>query len=432
MTQTPTPSPTSDQRPQTPDRQQINPPPPKRGLPKPLRILGAIALVAGLGAGGYRLLLYQPPPPGLFLSGRIEGYETDVSAKIGGRIDAVTVREGDAVHPGEVLVKIDDADLQAQLQGAKAQVQAAQEKLKRAQQQLPVLEAQLQGAQLTTEQARQDSQGKVLEAKNTVAQNQADLKAAQAELGLARTTQQRTTKLYAAGAVAAQDVDDANAALASAQARVEAAQQRVQSAAGRLTQAQASLTNSPIRATEALQVQRQIAQARTDIAVAQQQVQDARAKQAQIEANLNYLVVRSPMAGSVITRSVEPGEVVASGAPLLTLVNLNHLYLRGFVAEGQIAQVKLGQPARVYLDAFPNQPLPATVSRIDPKASFTPENTYFQRDRVTQVFGVELTLDNDAGLAKQGMPADGRILVSPTVAASPSRPLAKLQEWLQP
>jgi HlyD family secretion protein len=103
---------------------------------------------------------------------------------------------------------------------------------------------------------------------------------------------------------------------------------------------------------------------------------------------------------------------VSAGAPLLTLVNQQKLYLRGFVPEGQIGQVKLGQQAQVYLDSFPDRPLAATISRIDPKASFTPENTYFKKDRVTQVFGVELTLnDNGQGWAKQGMPADGRIIL---------------------
>lgn len=71
----------------------------------------------------------------------------------------------------------------------------------------------------------------------------------------------------------------------------------------------------------------------------------------------------------------------------------------------------MGQQARVYLDSFPSQPLAATVTRVDPKASFTPENIYFKKDRVTQVFGVELTLKDAQGQAKPGMPADGRILV---------------------
>jgi len=132
---------------------------------------------------------------------------------------------------------------------------------------------------------------------------------------------------------------------------------------------------------------------------------------AQNQANLNYLTINSPLAGNIITRSVEPGEVVAAGAPLLTIVNTNYLYLRGFIPEGDIGKVRVGEQGLVYLDAFPEQPLQATVTRVDPKASFTPENTYFKKDRVTQVFGIELTLKNNQGLAKPGMPADGRILI---------------------
>ncbi|MBD2020895.1 HlyD family secretion protein [Leptolyngbya sp. FACHB-36] len=406
---------------------------PWQKIPKPVRIVGAIVVLAGLGYGIYRLFFYSPNAEGLFLSGRIEGYETDISAKTGGRVTNVAVREGDTVQPGQLLVQIDDSDLRAQLQGAIARVRAAQERLQRARQQLPVLQAQLQQASLTTEQSSQDSQGRVLEAENAVDQARSNLAEAQASLVQAQARQRRTRELYEAGAASAQQLDDDNATLGVAQARVAAAQQQVKSAGGRLTQAQATQQNTPIRAAAELQVQRQIDQAQTDISVSQQEVRDALASQAQIQANLNYLVVKSPIVGDVITRSVEPGEVVAAGAPLITVVNQQQLYLRGFVPEGQIGQIKLGQPARVYLDSFPDRPLDATVSRIDPKASFTPENTYFQKDRVTQVFGVELTLkDNAQGLAKQGMPADGRIILPETEQKRSSTLLPGFLSFLTP
>ncbi len=397
----------------TPQSQPLKPQPsgkrPK--IPKPVRILGAIALLAGVGFGVYRLFFYHPEPSGLFLSGRIEGYETDVSAKIGGRIASVAVREGDDVKPGQLLVRLDDADLQAQLQGAAARVRQAQETLERYRQQLPILQAQLQQAALTTNQSGQDSQGRVLQAENSVAAARSQLAAAQANFVLARANQQRTSQLQAEGAVSVQQLDQDNATLNADRAQVAAAQQQVGSAEGLLGQAQATLSNTPIRAAAALQVERQITQARTDVDVYQQAVRDAQATKAQIQANLNYLTIASPMAGNVITRDAEPGEVIAAGAPLLTLVNLDRLYLRGFVSEGQIGNVRLGQRSLVYLDSSPDRPLEATVTRIDPKASFTPENIYFKKDRVTQVFGVELTLKNSQGLAKQGMPADGRILI---------------------
>ena len=73
--------------------------------------------------------------------------------------------------------------------------------------------------------------------------------------------------------------------------------------------------------------------------------------------------------------------------------------------------MRLGQPARVYLDSNPRTPIDARVIRIDPEASFTPENTYFREDRVKQVVGVKLGLNGAVGFAKPGMPADGEILV---------------------
>jgi HlyD family secretion protein len=81
------------------------------------------------------------------------------------------------------------------------------------------------------------------------------------------------------------------------------------------------------------------------------------------------------------------------------------------VPEGQIGQVKVGQPARVFLDSDPRKPVDAYVSRIDPAATFTPENTYFRDDRVKQVVGIKLQLKAAFGFAKPGMPADGEVLI---------------------
>src|SRR6059036_679000 len=128
-------------------------------------------------------------------------------------------------------------------------------------------------------------------------------------------------------------------------------------------------------------------------------------------ANRKDLRVTAPFTGTVATRTAEPGEVITAGTPVITLVNLAEVYLRAFVPEGQIGRVRLSQPARVYLDSDPAKPIDAYVLRIDPQASFTPENTYFREDRVKQVIGVKLRLRGAVGFAKPGMPADGEILV---------------------
>ena len=92
----------------------------------------------------------------------------------------------------------------------------------------------------------------------------------------------------------------------------------------------------------------------------------------------------------------------------MTLLDLTKVYLRGYVPEGQIGKVKLGQARRVYLDSNPTKPVDGEVSRIDPQATFTPENTYFRDDRVKQVVGVKLLLKGSFGFAKPGMPGRWR------------------------
>jgi HlyD family secretion protein len=94
----------------------------------------------------------------------------------------------------------------------------------------------------------------------------------------------------------------------------------------------------------------------------------------------------------------------------LTVINPDEVYLRGFIPEGEIADLKVGQPAKVFLDSRPDLPLSAKISVIDTQASFTPENIYFKEDRVKQVFGVKISIDRPDGLAKPGMPADAEIV----------------------
>lgn len=175
--------------------------------------------------------------------------------------------------------------------------------------------------------------------------------------------------------------------------------------------AKANLANPAIRGAGTEAVRRQIAQQEAEVASARAGIEQARAQLAEAQANRKDLIVVAPFDGTVTTRSAEPGEVVTAGTAIVTLLDLSKIYLRGFIPEGDIGKVKVEQPARVYLDSNPNQPVEAYVSRIDPEATFTPENTYFRDDRVKQVVGVKLQLKGAIGFAKPGMPADGEILV---------------------
>jgi HlyD family secretion protein len=155
-----------------------------------------------------------------------------------------------------------------------------------------------------------------------------------------------------------------------------------------------------------------MAQAEGQISGAQAQAVKARAVKDQASSALNYFRISSPIDGVCSIKSVEEGEMAGPGRVLLTLVNTSDTYLRGFVAEGDIGKIRIGDRAKVFLDSAPKQPLDAKVMAIDPAASFTPKDVYFKQDRVKQVFGVKLKIDRPDGLAKPGMPADAQIVLA--------------------
>lgn len=398
---------------------------PRRRLRPKLAI--ALPLVALLVAGAVGLRYWLAPADEnvIALSGRIEGDETNLGAKVGGRIAEVTVREGDVVQVGQVVARLDDAELAAQLEAAQAQVAGAQQQVNQAQLQVSVVESQIQEAQLTRQQAQGDTAGQVSQSQASVAAAQANLAEARARvqetlapLDLARADRDRFATLAAQGAVSQQQLDQAQTLVATTQETLKArqsaaaaAQQQVAAAQGALTQAETTGLNPEIRTAQVQRLQTQQNQARAQLAGAEANLKQAQAAQAEVAARRDQLAITSPIAGVVSTRLVEPGEVVAPGARVLTLVNLDEVYLRGFIPQGELGRVRVGQAAHVFLDSAPDQPLVARVTAVDTEASFTPENIYFRDDRVTQVFGLRLTIDNPGGFAKPGMPADGEILL---------------------
>ena len=381
-------------------------------LKKILKPVAALIILSIAGAAIWYFLIRTPPTPHnlIKLSGRIEGDDTTVATKIAGRIREIHVREGDQVKAGQVIALIDDEQVRAREEQEQSNVQQAEARVMSAEQQIAVLNAQLQESNIGVDQARVDAEGRVNSAEAQVAHAEAELAKAEADYGQARYDEQRYTKLAADGDVPERTGKQAATTSEAHAAAVNAARKQVEVARGGLTMAKANLSNAAMRTSQATAIRNQILQAESQIAAAQAETERARAKLREVQADRNDLQVVAPIDGTVATRSAEPGEVVAAGTTLVTLVDLNAVYLRGFIPEGQIGRVRTGQTARVYLDSAPDHPLEAVVTRIDPEASFTPENTYFKDDRVKQVVGVKLQLKSAAGYAKPGMPADGELV----------------------
>lgn len=125
-----------------------------------------------------------------------------------------------------------------------------------------------------------------------------------------------------------------------------------------------------------------------------------------IDVQIEKLIVRASTSGVVLSRNVEPGEVIAAGAPVLTIGQLEKLTITVYAPEDRYGQIDLGQQAQVKVDSFPDEIFSANVVYIADKAEFTPRNVQTAEGRRTTVFAVELTINNPAGKLKPGMPAD--------------------------
>jgi HlyD family secretion protein len=441
-------------------------PHPTKGKPQ-LWILAIGLAIGGLGYFAWKQFLPTANADILTLSGRIEADETEIGAKTGGRLAAIHVREGDVVKQGQLVAEIVDEEVPEQLRAATAQVSAAQQEEQQAKGEIEIATSRIREAEVNLQQSEGDTigrvdqagslvavaQGKVAEAqaqvaqansqvvqaKSQVTQAKSQVRQAESQLALAQRNRDRYRQLLGQGAINQQQFDQAQTTLETAQANldnaiaavetaaagVETAQATVQArqagvaaavdqrsaAQGGLTQTRSSELNPAIRSNQLAALQQQKQQAYAKLAAAQAKVKNVTAAQNQIQKRLDSFQVKSPIDGVVQSRPLEPGAVVATGKTLLTLISPATTYLRGYIPEGDIARIHVGMKARVLIDANGKQPIPATVTAIDPKASFTPENIYFKKDRVRQVFGVKLAIEQSQGFAKPGMPADAEILL---------------------
>lgn len=354
---------------------------------KMTRTYAAAALAAVLlGAAGYVLARFigtNGLPEGLIqANGRIEGDHVTVASKFPGRIVDLLAREGARVTKGNVLIQLDDAQTRAKVDQADRLVDSLSAQVEAAHTELAVLNLDvplaIEAASARVESAR------------------AAVQKAKAVEYEARRDVDRLRVLIREQAVSQQQLDQAEARWKVSVSDIVVAKAALDQAAKELSQAE--LGWKRIRSKEA------------DVAALERQRDQAEAAQAEAASVLKDLTIVAPTDGTVTTRMVDVGEVVAAGAPLLELVDLDRLYLQVYVPEFQIGKVRLDLPARIYADAFPDQPFEATVRYIASKAEFTPKEVQTPDERVKLIYAVRLYLTtNPDHRLTPGLPADAVI-----------------------
>lgn len=436
--------------------------------PVPVIVILVLTVVVG-GYFGIRALL-NPGSTALTASGTIEAIEVTISPEIGGKIAEVSVDEGAPVKAGEVLFRLDDKLLQAQravttasldLTRAAASTAGAALATAQANYNLALNAARLESAATRTldwsagnptgytlpggyfsradeiaaaqaeveaarsaSEAAQDSllafladptnadfvavERRLVNARAASFVAQDVLKRANAannsDLREAAQSAYDTTKTELEDAQAAYDgLKDAAAAgnIATARADLSAARERMESAQDRLLALQTG-EDSP-KVTVALAVLHQAQAAADQAALAATQ---AEASLALIDTQIAKMTITAPADGTILTSSIQPGEIIAPSASAMTLGRLDNLTITVYVPEDHYGELSLGQSATVMVDSFPGETFIATVSHIAEQAEFTPRNVQTIEGRTSTVFAIKLQVQDPAGKLKPGMPAD--------------------------
>jgi HlyD family secretion protein len=303
-----------------------------------------------------------------------------------------------------------------EITAAQAELTAAQEGARQAEADLADAIQQAGGEDLQQAEARLAQARSAYQTAQTVLDranaqfNQALRDAAQAGFDQAETELEAAQDAYSEllDDQASEDILNARATLAAAQERQTAAQDRLNALLTGEESLQVAAAAAGLQQAEAAVkvAQTSLAQAQARLEQASSAVKQAQAELELADAQIEKTKVFAPAGGVLLTRSVEPGEVVQAGAPLMRVGQLDHLKLTVYVPEDRYGQIMLDQPASVTVDSYPGETFFATVVHIADQAEFTPRNVQTAEGRRTTVFAVELALDNLEGKLKPGMPAD--------------------------
>jgi HlyD family secretion protein len=429
-----------------------------------------ILVLAILLAGGYYLYTAtRPVNSTLAASGAVEATEILIAPEISGKVIEVLINEGDVVKAGDVLFRLDDTMPQAQRNVTAAAVDTAKAASltadaaaasARAQYDL-VLNAALaeqksnrtinwtetqpsefdqptwyfaKPEQVSAAQAEVDAAKSALDATQgklsaviTKAASEDFLKAEERLLNARATFQVAEDVLDDSSSAdqslrdsAQQAYDDASSELTNAQTAYEdavttsgaedvltaradlsVAHERYDAAHDRLLALQTGYLSPKVVAAQKALDQAQLAAEQSRSAV-----QQAESSLALIDTQISKLTITAPTDGMILTRAVEPGEVVMPGSGLLTMARLSDLTITVYIPEDRYGEISMGQAADVNVDSFPEETFSATVMYISDKAEFTPRNVQTVEGRKTTVFAIKLMLTDAGGKLKPGMPAD--------------------------
>ena len=343
---------------------------------------------------------------------QVDGHVTPVAARIGGTVVDVSVKENQQVQAGTVLVVIDPRDYQVALDKARAELATAEADAAAARVNIPITSTAATGNVSNARGGVEQAQAGIDTAQRGVEAANARLATAQARQREAEANGAKTAKdverfkgLLAKDEISQQQYDAAVAAAEAGRAAGDSSRSQVQEAQAGIAMAQSQLMQARAghaQATAQLQsaqtAPEQIAAQRARAASADARVLQQRAAVQQAELNVQYATIKAPMAGTVSKKTVEVGQVIQPGQPLMTIIPLEEVWVTANFKETQLKDMRPGQPAVIEVDAYGGRDFKAHVDSLAAATGsrfslLPPENATGNFVKVVQRVPVRIVID---------------------------------------
>ena len=380
-------------------------------IPVLIIIIAVVVYLTAFGEGG--------DPDRLILSGNIEVTDAQLGFKIPGRLLERLVEEGETVSVGQLLAKLEGTDqglVVAQAESNVAYTEAVLAELEAGsrEEEIQRASAQLVQARSLLDELETGSRGQeISSAQAQLDRALAGADAAKSRLELAEAESERYEKLFDSGVVSESEYDrvrmqyeTAASAYGEAQAAVESAEEVLSLVEEgpreeKLDQARAAVRQAEAgyELVKAGPREETIRQARAKVDIALEALRQA-------EQQVEYTRLLAPFNGVVLSKSAEPGEYLNPGSPVISIADLDIVWLRAFINETDLSRVSLGQVVEVTTDTYPDKVYEGRISFISSEAEFTPKSVQTQEERVKLMYLIKIELDNPNQELKPGMPAD--------------------------
>jgi HlyD family secretion protein len=389
-------------------------------MKKAIRIILLLAIVGG-GVFWWWRNANAKPADRIVVSGNLELTQVDISFKTSGRLVERTVTEGDWVKKGQLLARLDPAQLRHQDSRDKALISSAVSNYQQLETSIAYQRATIesdvaaQRASLNASQAKLDA---LLNGNRTqdVQQSAAAVNDAKAQLEFAKSDWDRAQVLFKNEDISRQQYDQYRMKVDSMTALLRQAEERyslmkegarkedIEGARAEVARAQAGVKTAEANRLELERKEQELAARKAEI-------ERSRAQEGISESQLDDTAVYAPMDGVVLVKSAEVGEVLAAGTNVMTIGDIDHPWLRAYINETDLGRVKLGQQVNLSTDSFPNKTYKGHVSFIASDAEFTPKQIQTKEERVKLVYRIKIDVENSSHELKSNMPVDAEIIL---------------------